>query len=88
MKVTAITPLTPPSAPYLPSRQLQFAERPTVANDPGLTPEVEGITDQKSIDDWEVPFTIDYTLIRPADDKYWEDYGTTPKAFVSLASRT
>ena len=86
LKVKAITPLTPPSAPYLPSRQLQFAERPTVANDPGLTPEVAGITDQKSIDDWEVPFTIDYTLIRPADDKYWEDYGTTPKAFVSLST--
>ncbi len=86
LTVAAITPLTPPSEPYLPSRQLQFAERPTVANDPGLTPEVKGITDQKSIDDWEVPFTIDYNLIRPEDDEYWEDYGTTPKAFVSLAT--
>ena len=47
---------------------------------------MKGITDQKSIDDWEVPFTIDYSLIEPADDKYWEDYGTTPKAFVSLAT--
>ncbi|MHB0955061.1 MAG: FtsX-like permease family protein [Pirellulaceae bacterium] len=86
LKVVAITPLTPPSAPYLPSRQLQFTQRPTIANDPALTPEVKGITDQKSIDDWEVPFTIDYGLIRPEDDRYWEEYGTTPKAFVSLAT--
>ena len=57
-----------------------------MANDPHLTPEVRGITDQKSIDDWEVPFTIDYERIRPADDEYWEDYGTTPKAFISLAA--
>ena len=65
LTVAAVTPLMPPSEPYLPTRQLQFAERPTVANDPGLTPDVKGITDQKSIDDWEVPFTIDYSLIDP-----------------------
>ncbi|MHB8972594.1 MAG: FtsX-like permease family protein [Pirellulaceae bacterium] len=86
LRVAAITPLAPPSAPFLPSRQLQFTQRPTVANDPGLTPAVKGITDQKSIDDWEVPFTLNYNLIGPADDEYWEDYGTTPKAYVSLAT--
>lgn len=64
LKVAAITPLTEPAAPYLPLCKLQFAQRPTAANDPGLTPEVKGITDQKSLDDWEVPFTIDYQLIR------------------------
>jgi len=86
LKVKGVTPLTPPAEPYLPSQTLQFNERPTVANDPHLTPEVEGITDQESIDNWEVPFTIDYDLIRDEDDAYWEDYGTTPKAFVSLAT--
>ena len=85
-RVSAITPLTPPAEPYLPDQKLEFAQRPTMANDPHLTPEVRGITDQKSIDDWEVPFTIDYERIRPADDEYWEDYGTTPKAFISLAA--
>lgn len=85
-RVLAITPLVPPAQPYLPIQKLVFAQRPTMANDPHLTPEVRGITDQKSIDDWEVPFTIDYQRIRPADDEYWEDYGTTPKAFISLAS--
>ncbi len=86
LKVKAVTPLTPPAEPYLPSHQHHFTEPPTLANDPDLTPEVEGITDQRSMDDWEVPFTIDYSLIRSQDDRYWEDYGTTPKAFVSLAT--
>ena len=85
-RVVAITPLAPPAEPYLPDQKLVFAQRPTMANDPHITPEVRGITDQKSIDDWEVPFTIDYKRIRPADDEYWEDYGTTPKAFISLAA--
>lgn len=84
LKVKAITPLTEPAGPYLPARKFDFDERPTVANDPFMTPEVEGITDQESIDDWEVPFVIDYRLIRPEDDLYWEDYATTPKAYVSL----
>ncbi len=86
LRVRAITPLTAPSEPFLPSQQHHFIETPTLANDPDLTPKVEGITDQRSIDDWEVPFTIDYSLIRPADDQYWEEYATTPKAFVSLAT--
>ncbi len=86
LRVAGITPLTAPAAPYLPSRTLRFARRPSLANDPALTPEVEGITDQKSINDWEVPFPIKYDLIRSIDDQYWEDYGTTPKAFVSLAT--
>jgi ABC-type antimicrobial peptide transport system permease subunit len=86
LRLAAVTPLTPPERPFLPARQLRFNQRPTVANDPALTPEVEGITDQKSINDWEVPFTIDYSLIREQDDVYWEDYGTTPKAYVSWAA--
>ncbi len=86
LTVKAVTPLTPPAEPYLPSHQHHFTEPPTVANDPDLTPEVEGVTDQRSIDDWEVPFTIDYRLIRSQDDQYWEEYGTTPKAYVSLAT--
>lgn len=86
LTVQAIAPLTRPAEPYLPSRRLQFTERPTIANDPALTPVVKGFTDQQSIDDWEVPFTIDYRLIRSQDDAYWENYATTPKAYVSLAT--
>ncbi|MCH8923977.1 MAG: ABC transporter permease, partial [Planctomycetes bacterium] len=59
---------------------------PTRANDPNLTPRVKGFTDEKSIDDWDPPFPYDKKRIKDADDKYWTDYSTTPKAFVSLSA--
>jgi putative ABC transport system permease protein len=58
---------------------------PTRAADPKLTPELPGVTDQKSIADWDLPFELVET-IRPQDEAYWEEYHTTPKAFVSLAA--
>lgn len=62
-----------------------FEDRPTVANDMNLTPEVPGLTDAASIDNWDLPFeTAD--KIRTEDDDYWTLYRTTPKAFVSLAA--
>lgn len=57
--------------------------RPTPAADPRLTPELPGVTDQKSINDWDLPFEL-VEKIRPEDEKYWDEYRTTPKAFVSL----
>ena len=33
--------------------------------------------------DWDPPFPVDLSRIRPQDEKYWDDYRTTPKAFVS-----
>lgn len=55
-----------------------------------LVPEVEGITDKRSIAAWDPPFPFDASRVRstpPADedDRYWEDHGATPKAFVSMA---
>ncbi len=58
-------------------------EPPTQANDPDLTPRMPGVTDQRSIDDWELPFTL-VEKIRPEDEAYWDDHRATPKAFVSL----
>ncbi len=60
--------------------------RPTAAADPRLTPEMPGVTDQKSISDWDLPFEL-VEKIRPQDEEYWDQYRTTPKAFVSLACR-
>lgn len=54
--------------------------------DPGLTPEVRGVTDQRSIADWDAPFPFDARRIRPKDEKYWAEHRATPKAFVSLAT--
>lgn len=56
------------------------------AVDRNLTPEVPGITDQKSIADWDPPFPFEPGRVRKQDEQYWDEYGTTPKAFVSLAS--
>jgi ABC-type antimicrobial peptide transport system permease subunit len=61
------------------------AGKPTPAADPKLTPEVAGVTDQASIDDWDVPFEL-VEPRRPQDDAYWDEYRTTPKAFVALAT--
>src|SRR5690606_28992562 len=58
--------------------------RPTAAADPSFAPELPGVTDQASIDDWDLPFDLVET-VRDEDEKYWDDYRTTPKAFVSHA---
>jgi putative ABC transport system permease protein len=85
-RVKAIVPLTEPTTPF--SRRLPaiYDLRPTPANDPDLTPEVKGITDQASIADWDPPFPFDEKRIRLQDDAYWENHRTTPKAYVSLAA--
>jgi len=82
-----VTPLTanPPGDSH-PPRAENDDRRPTLANDPNLTPEVEGVTDAESIARWDAPFPVNYDLVRPQDDEYWEKYRTTPKAFVSLAA--
>ncbi len=59
--------------------------RPTLARDPALTPELAGVTDQATIDDWDLPFAL-VEKIRPQDEAYWTEYRATPKAFVSLAT--
>lgn len=58
------------------------AGQPTWAADPRLTPELAGVTDQRSIHDWDLPFRL-VEKIRPQDEDYWDQYRTTPKAFVS-----
>jgi ABC-type lipoprotein release transport system permease subunit len=55
------------------------------AADPDFAPEYPGITESRSLRDWDPPFPIDLTRIRPADEHYWNRYGATPKAFVRLA---
>jgi putative ABC transport system permease protein len=55
-----------------------------VSGDPDLTPEFPGITDKLTIDQWDPPFPYDNKRIKPRDEKYWREYRTTPKAYVSL----
>lgn len=61
-----------------------FVARPTLVNDPDLTPFVPGLTDKESIEDWDLPFNTSDK--RREDDEYYYKYFTTPKAFVSLAT--
>lgn len=60
-----------------------YSSPPTYANDPDLTPEVPGVTDAATIASWELPFDTAGKM-RSQDDDYWDEYRTTPKAFVSL----
>ena len=88
--LVAIADLTAPETPFELKRRggilpATYGQRPTAANDPDLTPTVPGVTDAESIENWDLPFqTAD--KLRAQDDDYWNDYRTTPKAFVSPAS--
>ena len=82
--VTDIVPITEPSTPYRRSRAATFQERPTVYNDPDLTPLVPGVTDQDSIGDWDLPFPLKREISK-ADDAYWNNHRLTPKLFLPLA---
>jgi hypothetical protein len=53
-----------------------------VAADRRLTPEYPGITGANTLADWDPPFPIDLARVRPIDERYWDEYKTTPKAFI------
>jgi putative ABC transport system permease protein len=66
------------------------AEMRGAAVERSLVPDVKGVTDEASIADWDPPFPFDASRVRStppddADDRYWKEFGATPKAFVSLA---
>lgn len=54
-----------------------------LAADENLAPEFPGIHDSDNMADWNPPFPIDLSLVRPKDEKYWDDFKATPKAFVA-----
>ncbi|HEY2249470.1 MAG TPA: FtsX-like permease family protein, partial [Planctomycetaceae bacterium] len=71
----------------LPEEERQFKVRGIVAlegvaADRGLIPEVHGITDVNSFDEWDAPFPM--KKVTPRDEAYWPKYRATPKAFVTL----
>ena len=83
LEVLDILSLTAPRRPYGRRNVATFENPPTLITDPALTPAVPGVTDQASIDDWDLPFPLVYR-IRGQDDNYWNNHRTTPKAFVNL----
>ena len=56
------------------------------ADDRALVPSVKGMTDELTMANWDPPFPFHANRIGPDDEKYWNRYGPTPKAFVSLAT--
>jgi len=61
------------------------------ADDRDFTPELKGVTDKKSLANWDPPFPYFPERVRTTppnnqDDEYWNKYRATPKAFVSLAA--
>jgi putative ABC transport system permease protein len=53
-----------------------------VAADRRLAPDYPGITAADSLTDWDPPFPIDLSRVRPQDEQYWKELRTTPKAFI------
>ncbi len=57
-----------------------------LAADRELTPEFPGVHDADDMSDWDAPFPVDFSRIRPKDEAYWDEFGAAPKAFVSAAT--
>ncbi|MEM6330798.1 MAG: FtsX-like permease family protein [Planctomycetota bacterium] len=71
LKLVAIVPLT------------SDADSRPPADDPRLTPTLDGVTDADAISDWDLPFELVEPISR-ADEDYWDRHRTAPKAFVPL----
>jgi hypothetical protein len=54
------------------------------AADRALVPEYPGITDSDRVADWDPPFPIDLSRVRPIDEDYWNRHRATPKAFIAI----
>lgn len=52
--------------------------------DPTLTPHLPGLSDAGHCREWEAGVPIDLDAILEKDEKYWNDYKGTPKAFISI----
>lgn len=55
-----------------------------LAADRRLTPIYKGMSTAKRMEDWDPPFPVDLGLIREIDERYWDRYRATPKAFISF----
>jgi ABC-type lipoprotein release transport system permease subunit len=56
------------------------------AQDRALVPTYPGISDAKSLGEWNPPFPIELARIRPKDEDFWKEYGPSPKAYLDIAT--
>lgn len=54
--------------------------------DQTLMPDFPGMSDAGNCRDWETGAPVNLDKIREKDEKYWNDYRGTPKAFISIAA--
>src|SRR5690606_2332959 len=58
-----------------------------LAQERALVPNFPGLSDVDSCADWDIGLPMDDEKLEDeANERYWEDYGTTPKAFLTLAA--
>ena len=69
-----------------PFRVASIVEVRGAAADRELVPDYPGITRETRLADWDPPFPVDLSRIRPQDEAYWQRYHTTPKAWVPLSA--
>ena len=48
------------------------------------TPKFPGVSDVDNCRDWDPGIPMDTAAIRDQDEKYWDDFGPTPKVFIGL----
>jgi hypothetical protein len=53
-----------------------------LAADRELAPKYPGISEAENVAAWDPPFPIDLSRIRRQDEQYWDEFRTTPKAFL------
>ncbi len=58
------------------------------AADSMLMPAFEGLSEATHCSDWKAGIPVDFSKIRDKDEKWWEKYKGTPKAFVSYSFAT
>lgn len=63
-----------------------IVEESSLTIDPSLMPDFPGMKDAENCREWDTGFDMDMDLILDDDQKYWDDYKGTPKAFVTLAA--
>jgi ABC-type lipoprotein release transport system permease subunit len=56
------------------------------AADRSLMPDFPGLTDAANCRDWDTGFPVQTSRVREQDERYWDDYRGTPKAFITLAA--
>ena len=87
-----VTYLSPSDRNHLVPKYVKFKVKATPPlegdiDDPDLTPEFPGITDQLNMANWQnPPFPFNPKRVKKADEDYWNRYRTTPKAYISMAT--